>query len=214
MGRETERKRMVDRQIRSRGVRDEAVLAAMLAVPRERFVPEDRAKLAYDDTALPIGEGQTISQPYVVAVMAEALALKPDDRVLEVGAGSGYAAAVLAQIANEVYAIERHATLAGRARARLASLGYDNVEIVAGDGTLGWPEKAPFDAIAVAAGGPEVPRPLLEQLASGGRLVIPVGPAQSQELLCVIRAGSDTFDEVSLGRVQFVPLIGSEGWAR
>jgi protein-L-isoaspartate(D-aspartate) O-methyltransferase len=205
---------MVERQIERRGVRDERVLDAMRAVPREYFVPEDHAEFAYDDTPLPIEEGQTISQPYIVAVMVETLALKPTDRVLEVGAGSGYAAAVIGQIADEVYAIERYRTLAENARARMASLGYDNVEIVAGDGTLGWAEKAPFDAIAVSAGGPEVPQPLLDQLAIGGRLVIPVGDeARAQELIRVTRVDEHEFEQVSLGRVQFVPLIGSAGWA-
>lgn len=211
---DADRKRMVERQIRSRGVRDVAVLEAMGTVPRERFVRADQREFAYDDTPLPIDEGQTISQPYIVAVMVEALALKPTDRVLEVGAGSGYAAAVISRIAKHVYAIERHRKLAERARERMVSLGYENVEIVAGDGTLGWVENAPFDAIAVAAGGPEIPQPLLEQLAIGGRLVIPVGDgARTQELMRVTRTGEHEFEEASLGRVQFVPLIGSAGWA-
>ncbi len=214
MSREADRRRMVERQIESRGVHDERVLDAMRSVPREMFVPEDHADFAYDDTPLPIAEAQTISQPYIVALMVEALALEPTDRVLEVGAGSGYAAAVIGQIADEVYAIERYRTLADGARARMASLGYDNVAVVAADGTLGWAEKAPFDAIAVAAGGPEVPQPLLDQLAIGGRLVIPVGKeARAQELLRVTRVDEHEFEQVSLGRVQFVPLIGSAGWA-
>jgi protein-L-isoaspartate(D-aspartate) O-methyltransferase len=211
---ESDRERMVARQIAGRGVRDEAVLRAMRLVPRERFVPEEYVEFAYDDTPLPIAEGQTISQPYIVAVMIEALALRPDDRVLEVGAGSGYAAAVIGQIVEHVYAIERYRTLARAARERMAALGYQNVEVVAGDGTLGLPEHAPFDAIAVAAGGPEVPQPLLDQLAIGGRLVIPVGDeVRTQELVRVTRVGEHEYDEVSLGRVQFVPLIGSAGWA-
>ncbi len=214
MGREADRHRMVERQIRRRGVRSEAVLEAMRTVPRERFVEEKYAEFAYDDTPLPIEEGQTISQPYIVAVMAEALRLEPADRVLEVGAGSGYAAAVLGQVAGEVYAIERYRSLAGRARDRMRELGYDNVEVSAGDGTLGWAEKAPFDAIAVAAGGPEVPQPLLDQLAIGGRLVIPVGDEpRTQELVRVTRLGEHEYEQTSLGRVQFVPLIGSAGWA-
>ncbi|KPJ83748.1 MAG: protein-L-isoaspartate O-methyltransferase [Gemmatimonas sp. SG8_23] len=214
MTREADRNRMVSRQIENRGVRDEAVLEAMRSVPRERFVPEAYAEFAYDDTPLPIEEGQTISQPYIVAVMAEALDLRPGDRVLEVGAGSGYAAAVIGQIAEHVYAIERYRSLARSARVRIEALGYGNVEIVAGDGTLGLPEHAPFDAIAVAAGGPEVPKPLLEQLAVGGRLVIPVGDeTRAQELVRVTRLGEHEFEETSLGRVQFVPLIGSAGWA-
>ena len=208
------RRRMVERHLGGRGVRDPRVLHAMGSVPRERFVREDLVEFAYDDTPLPIDEGQTISQPYVVALMLEALELEPTDRVLEVGAGSGYAAAVMGRIVAEVFAIERYRTLAEKARARMAELGYDNVEVVAGDGTLGWPEKAPFDAIAVAAGGPEVPAPLLAQLAIGGRLVIPVGAdARSQELIRVRRVAEHEFVEDSLGRVQFVPLIGSAGWA-
>jgi protein-L-isoaspartate(D-aspartate) O-methyltransferase len=180
---ESTRHRMVETQIASRGVRDPRVLGAMRDVPRERFVPEALLEFAYEDTPLPIEEGQTISQPYIVAVMAETLQLAPSDRVLEVGAGSGYAAAVLGRAAGEVYAIERHPLLAELARQRVAELGYDNVTILCGDGTLGSPEHAPFDAIAVAAGGPEVPRALLEQLKIGGRLVIPVGAdLRSQEL--------------------------------
>jgi protein-L-isoaspartate(D-aspartate) O-methyltransferase len=209
-----DRRRMVERQIRSRGVRDEAVLEAMRAVPRDRFVLPEYAEFAYEDTPLPIEEGQTISQPYIVAVMLEALELEPGDRVLEVGAGSGYAAAVMGRIVDEVIAVERHRTLADRAAERMSALGYDNVRVVAGDGTLGWPENAPFDAIAVAAGGPEVPRPLLDQLAVGGRLVIPVGEeARAQELIRVTRLAEHEFEQRSLGRVQFVPLIGSAGWA-
>jgi protein-L-isoaspartate(D-aspartate) O-methyltransferase len=205
---------MVERQVVSRGVQDERVLAAMRTVPRERFVQEGYEEFAYEDTPLPIEEGQTISQPYIVAVMVEALALRPGDKVLEVGAGSGYAAAVIGQIAGQVFAIERYRTLAKRARERMALMGYDNVQVVAGDGTLGLEEEAPFDAIAVAAGGPEVPQPLLDQLAIGGRLVIPVGhDAREQELIRVTRVGEHQFDQTSLGRVQFVPLIGSAGWA-
>lgn len=212
--RAAERAHMVDRQLVRRGIRDARVLEAMRTVPRERFVGEEMAEFAYDDAPLPIEHGQTISQPYIVAVMVEALALRPEDRVLEVGAGSGYAAAVLGQVARQVHAIERHRALAEQARTRMAALGYDNVEVVAGDGTLGWAEKAPFDAIVVAAGGPEVPRPLLEQLAVGGRLVIPVGvEARAQELVRVTRVDEHEFVEDRLGRVQFVPLIGSAGWA-
>jgi len=212
--RRDERLRMVERQIEGRGVTADAVLEAMRTVPRERFVRADYAEFAYEDTPLPIEEGQTISQPYIVAVMLEALKLRPSDRVLEVGAGSGYAAAVLGQIVDEVTAIERYRSLAEGARQRMAELGYDNVEVVAGDGTLGWPERVPFDAIAVAAGGPEVPKPLLDQLAVGGRLVIPVGDeARAQKLIRVTRTTEHEFEEVSLGRVHFVPLIGSAGWA-
>jgi len=212
--RRVERERMVERQIRRRGVRDPVVLAAMRAVPRERFVRLEDAESAYEDRPLPIGEGQTISQPYIVGLMAEALELGSGDRVLEVGAGSGYAAAVLSRIAAEVFGIERHATLAAAAGERIRALGYHNVCIVAGDGTLGLPEHAPFDAILVSAGGPEVPAALLAQLAPEGRLVIPVGDGQGrQELLRIRRTGDDRYDETSLGQVQFVPLIGEGGWS-
>jgi protein-L-isoaspartate(D-aspartate) O-methyltransferase len=205
---------MVERQLERRGIRDARVLTAMRTVPRERFVGADMSEFAYDDTPLPIEEGQTISQPYIVALMLEALGIEPGDRVLEVGAGSGYAAAVLGQVAGRVYAIERHRRLAEQARVRMADLGYDNVEVVAGDGTLGWSEKGPFDGIVVAAGGPEVPKPLLEQLALGGSLVIPVGTeARAQELVRVTRVAPHEYVEDRLGRVQFVPLIGSAGWA-
>ncbi len=208
------RLKMVENQIASRGVRDNGVLEAMREVPRERFVPERLREFAYDDSPLPIEEGQTISQPYIVAVMVEALHLDRQDRVLEIGAGSGYAAAVISRIAREIYTVERHPLLAELARQRAGELGYKNLKVRSGDGTLGWPEEAPFDAIVVAAGGPEVPQSLLEQLAIGGRLVIPVGDdVKYQELLCVERTGEHAYDRRSLGRVQFVPLIGSEGWA-
>jgi protein-L-isoaspartate(D-aspartate) O-methyltransferase len=207
------RRDMVQRQIAGRGVRDRRVLDALLAVPREVFVPERLHEFAYDDTALPIEEEQTISQPYIVALMAEALEIGPDDRVLEVGAGSGYAAAVLSRIAREVYAIERHAALAELARERMRRLGYTNVHIIHGDGTLGWPEHAPYDAIAVAAGGPDVPPALRSQLATGGRLVIPIGTdPRLQELVRVRRTGPDEFKRESLGAVRFVPLVGAQGW--
>ncbi|MCA8941302.1 MAG: protein-L-isoaspartate(D-aspartate) O-methyltransferase [Planctomycetes bacterium] len=210
---ERERARMVDRQIAARGVRNERVLNAMRTVPREEFVAGRMREFAYEDSPLPIEEGQTISQPYIVAVMAEALDLRPTDRVLEVGAGSGYAACVLSRIAAEVFAIERWEQLAQLAQERADRLGYDNVRVLCGDGTRGWAEHAPFDAIAVAAGGPEVPQSLLEQLAIGGRLVIPVGKdARTQELLHIRRTGEHAFDRKSLGAVRFVPLIGSEGW--
>ena len=208
------RRRMVDEQIAARRVADSAVLDAMRAVPREMFVPPSAAEFAYDDTPLPIEEGQTISQPYVVALMAEALELTPRDRVLEIGAGSGYAAAVLSRIVAEVYAIERHAALAESASRRMRNLGYDNVHILHGDGTLGWPEHAPYDAIVVAAGGPSVPEALRAQLAVGGRLVIPVGATpRAQELVRVTRVGPNEYRQEELGSVQFVPLIGAQGWA-
>lgn len=209
-----QRDRMVQQQIAARGVTDEPTLAAMRAVPRERFVPESVVEFAYEDAPLPIEEGQTISQPFIVALMTSALELKPTDRVLEIGAGSGYAAAVLGRIARSVYAVERYESLASLAAKRMADLGYDNVTVQCGDGTLGWPAHAPYDAILVSAGGPEVPQSLLDQLAIGGRLVIPVGTTpRAQELLHIRRTGKHEYDETSLGAVQFVPLIGTEGWS-
>jgi protein-L-isoaspartate(D-aspartate) O-methyltransferase len=206
------RRRMVE-ELAARDIGAPRVLDAMGAVPRERFVPTPQAPYAYDDGPLPIGEGQTISQPYVVALMTEALRLTPTDRVLEIGTGSGYAAAVLAEIAAEVYTVERVAPLAESARARLAALGYEKVHVRHGDGTLGWPEHAPYDAIVVTAGGPSVPSSLLDQLAIGGRLVMPVGPsAWSQRLVRVVRRAADDYAHHDLGEVAFVPLIGAEGW--
>jgi protein-L-isoaspartate(D-aspartate) O-methyltransferase len=204
---------MVESQIAARGVRDSAVLVAMGKVPRERFVPLHLADEAYDDCALPIGEGQTISQPYIVALMTEALQLGPRDRVLEIGTGSGYAAAVLAEIAATVYTIERVEPLAEAARRRLADLGYATVQVRCGDGTLGWPEHAPYDAIVVTAGGPEIPKALLDQLATGGRLVMPVGLSlHAQHLVRVVRQAPEDDDTEDLGGVAFVPLIGEQGW--
>jgi protein-L-isoaspartate(D-aspartate) O-methyltransferase len=209
-----ERDRMVDVQIARRGVRDPYVLNAMRRVPREAFVEAGFEEFAYEDGPLPIGEGQTISQPYIVALMIEAAEVKPGDSVLEVGAGSGYAAAVMSQISNRVYAIERHASLVEAARQRLQQLGYDNVELRVGDGTKGWPEAAPFDAILVAAGGPEVPDALKQQLAPGGRLVIPVGDdLHDQRLAKITRRSGTQFEQEDLGAVRFVPLIGEQGWA-
>jgi protein-L-isoaspartate(D-aspartate) O-methyltransferase len=210
---EDKRRRMIEDQIAARGIVDQAVLQAMAVVPRELFVPDSAVEFAYEDTPLPIEGGQTISQPYIVALMAGALKLTPRDRVLEVGAGSGYAAAVLSRIAAEVYAIERHEALAELARRRMTELGFDNVHILHGDGTLGWPEHAPYDAIVVAAGGPVVPEALRAQLAIGGRLVIPVGTTpRLQELMRVTRTGQTQYREEELGGVQFVPLIGAQGW--
>ncbi|MBW2245546.1 MAG: protein-L-isoaspartate(D-aspartate) O-methyltransferase, partial [Deltaproteobacteria bacterium] len=196
-----------------RGVRSPAVLDAMRKVRREGFVPSYLGEFAYEDAPLPIEEEQTISQPYIVALMVEALALEGHERVLEIGTGSGYAAAVLAEIAREVYTIERHEKLARSAELRLAEEGYGQVRVRCGDGTLGWPEQAPFDAIVVAAGGPSVPDSLRQQLAIGGRLVIPVGEQVGlQTLRRITRVDVDEFREEDLGGVRFVPLIGEEGW--
>jgi protein-L-isoaspartate(D-aspartate) O-methyltransferase len=208
------RDRMVDVQISRRGIRDRHVLDAMRDVPREAFVEPGLEEFAYEDGPLPIGQGQTISQPYIVALMIEAAEVKPGDRVLEVGAGSGYAAAVMSRIAAQVHAIERHPALGEAARRRFATLGYRNVELRVGDGTKGWPEAAPFDAILVAAGGPAVPPALTEQLAVGGRLVIPVGEEERQQtLLKITRRSEAEYEEEDLGAVMFVPLIGEQGWA-
>jgi protein-L-isoaspartate(D-aspartate) O-methyltransferase len=208
------RERMVKTQIAGRGVQDPSVLKAMREVPREVFVEPGLEEFAYEDGPLPIGASQTISQPYIVALMIEAAELKPTDRVLEVGVGSGYAVAVMSRIAAKVYGIERHATLLNAAKRRLEKLGYDNVELRVGDGTCGWPEAAPFDAILVAASGPEVPQPLKEQLAIGGRLVIPVGSQQfRQTLRKFTRLSKTQYEEEDLGGVAFVPLIGAQGWA-
>src|SRR5438067_5185841 len=206
--RSRDRDRMVDVQIARRGVRARHVLDAMRRVPREAFVEPGFEEFAYEDAALPIRDGQTISQPYIVALMIEAAEVKPGDNVLEVGAGSGYAAAVMSQIADRVHAIERHPSLGEAAQQRFRRLGYDNIELRIGDGTRGWPEEAPFDAILVAAGGPEVPRALKDQLAIGGRLVIPVGKeAGAQALLKVTRTSPIVYEEENLGAVMFVPLI-------
>ena len=204
---------MVQRQIERRGVSDARVLAAMRKVDREAFLPEAMREFAYEDSALPIEEGQTISQPYIVARMIDAAHLQPGDRVLEIGAGSGYAAAVMAELVLRVYTIERHAALARLAEERLRTMGYGNVDVRVGDGTLGWPEAAPFDAIIAAAGGPRVPPALTQQLAVGGRLVMPVGDMPThQHLIRVTRTGDDTFDTETLDEVTFVPLIGAAGW--
>src|SRR5688500_5505885 len=207
------RERMVERQVERRGIHDPRVLAAMRRVPREAFVDPAMREYAYEDSPLPIEAGQTISQPYIVALMVEAAELEPGDRVLEIGAGSGYAAAVMAAIADEVYAIERQPALAAQARDRFERLGYANIRLREGDGTRGWPDAAPFDAILAAAGGPEVPYVLLQQLAIGGRLVMPVGEQSQQRLVKVVRTSEHTFEtRPSLGDVRFVPLIGQHGW--
>ena len=202
---------MVRRQVEARGIRDPRVLAALREVPREHFVPEGLAEFAYDDTPLPIAEGQTISQPFIVASMIEGAEIEPGDRVLEVGAGSGYAAAVISRIAEEVFAIERHKPLADAAELRLAQLGYRNVTVIAADGSGGLPDEAPFDAILVAARGPDVPEALKQQLKPGGRLIIPVGDESIQSLCCVTRTGENDWASHDLGPVRFVPLIGAHG---
>ena len=208
-----QRRQMVDVQIARRGVRDEAVLEAMRTVPREHFVGEGMEAFAYEDAPLPIAGGQTISQPYIVAAMIEAAEIGPGDCVLEVGAGSGYAAAVLGQVASKVVAIERHETLAQLARERIEALGYGNVAVRIGDGSHGLPAEAPFDAILVSAGGPEVPGALKAQLAVGGRLIIPVGDREDQKLCKVTRIDAERYEAEDLGAVTFVPLIGAGGWA-
>ena len=203
---------MVETQLVRRGVSDAMVLDAFRRVPREAFLPPALSEFAYRDTPLPIAEEQTISQPYIVAVTVEALALRGGERVLEVGTGSGYAAAILGHIAGDVFTIERHASLAAEAEERLGRLGHSNVRVRRGDGTLGWPENAPYDAIAVAAGAPEVPHALIEQLAPGGRLVIPIGPDESRQVLTRIVREPSGFREEPLTDVRFVPLVGEQGW--
>jgi protein-L-isoaspartate(D-aspartate) O-methyltransferase len=201
------RERMVRNQLEARGIRSQRVLDAFRAVPREHFVAPGQADEAYEDRPLPIGEGQTISQPYVVGVMVEALDPGPDETVLEVGAGSGYAAAILAQLAGRVHAVERHASLASRARERLASLGVE-VDLRTGDGRAGLPDAAPFDAILVSAGATAVPDRLVDQLAPGGRLVVPVGRGGDQELLRITRSADGALTTDRLGHVRFVPFVG------
>lgn len=205
------RARMVERQLRRRGIADERVLAAMATVPREEFVPERYRGRAYADSALPIGEGQTISQPWIVAAICQALELEGAERVLEIGSGSGYSAAVLARLAGEVIGIERHESLALEARHVLDVLGAENVELLVGDGSRGLPERAPFEAIAVHATAPAPPRTLLGQLADGGRLVVPIA-AERADLLTVFRRRGDELHSEEIGPCRFVPLIGEEGF--
>jgi protein-L-isoaspartate(D-aspartate) O-methyltransferase len=207
------RERMVRRQIEARGIADPTILDAFREVPREAFVDEGHRQSAYDDQPLPIEAGQTISQPYMVAVMIEAVEISSGDVVLDVGSGSGYAAAVISRIARAVIGIERQHDLVVSARERLQCLGYDNVMIVKGDGTRGWPDEAPFDAILASATGSHVPTALIDQLAPGGRLVMPIGdPANVQDLIKIVKRGDGSLIEENLGRVRFVPLIGEEGW--
>ena len=205
---------MVERQLRRRGITEPDILDAFRAVPREEFVGEKYEHLAYGDHPLPIEAGQAISQPYIVALTIQAAEIKPGNKVLEVGAGSGYAAAVISRIAGKVIGMERHHDLVDVARDRLKRLGYDNVEIVEGDGTRGCPDEAPFDAIVAAASGSHVPKAFLEQLADGGRIVMPVGePGWVQELIKVTKQDDGTLMQQKLGGVRFVPLIGEEGWS-
>ena len=208
------RDNMVDSQIADRGVRSHLVLGAMQTVPREAFLPESLREFAYEDAPLPIAENQTISQPYIVALMTEALALEGGEKVLEIGTGSGYAAAILSRIAKEVYTIERIGQLAEKSSAVLADLGYNNVHVLHADGTRGWPDQAPYDAIVVAAGSPEIPESLKAQLKIGGRLVIPVGSDRRyQELVRVVRVSEHEYKTEDIADVRFVPLVGEEGWA-
>jgi len=204
------RQQMVRSQLRDRGIVDERVLDAMLRVPRHEFAPERYRGQAYEDHPLPIGEGQTISQPFIVALMLEALTIGADDRVLEVGTGSGYVTALLAELARQVISIERHASLADDARALLAGMGYTNVRVIEGDGAQGFPVCAPYDAILVSAAAPELPRPLVEQLAEGGRMIIPVGREDSQQLQLIhMHDGRPTIQLRELCR--FVPLVSGQG---
>ena len=208
-----EREAMVERHLRRRGISEPEILDAFRAVPREAFISNEYARLAYGDHPLPIEANQTISQPYIVALMIQAAAIKAGDKVLEVGAGSGYAAAVVSRIADRVIGIERQHALVEIARERLQRLGYDNVEILEGDGTKGCREEAPFDAILAAASGSHVPRPLVEQLAPEGRIVMPIGePGWVQELIKVTKQEDGILRQENLGDVRFVPLIGEEGW--
>jgi len=207
----TQRRSMVESQLRARGIRDERVLAAMFHVPRHQFVSEEHRDQVYEDHPIPIGEGQTISQPYIVAIMLEALALNPSDTVLEIGTGSGYQTALLAELTRHVYSIERHDALARAARETLARLGFNNVEVFVADGSRGLPDRAPFDAIVVSAAAPQIPPPLFEQLREAGRMVIPVGPAHAQELQ-LVRKHEGQPVVTSMEGCRFVPLIGSEGY--
>ncbi len=204
---------MVQRHLKTRGIKSQAVLSAVKAVPREEFVPGTLAEFAYEDSPLPIGEGQTISQPYIVAVMTELMELSRGARILEIGTGSGYAAAILSRMVDEVFTVERHRNLAEAAKERFQRLGYENIHVIHGDGTLGLPEHAPYDAIVVTAGAPKVPQALKDQLAMGGRLVIPTGPTpRIQELVRVKRISEEEFRQEELFSVRFVPLIGEAGW--
>lgn len=205
------RQQMVAEQLAARGIRSRRVLEAMKTVPRHMFVPHNERGEAYADRALALARGQTISQPFMVATMTEALAPQPGDRVLEIGTGSGYQTAVLAELVREVYTVERDPELALHARELLEEMGYGNVRYLVGDGSLGWPSQAPFDSILVTAGAPDVPRELQAQLRDGGRIVIPIGTRNEQELYRVVRRGS-AFEKEWITSCRFVPLVGEEGW--
>ena len=202
---------MVEHQIAARGIHDPGVLAAMLEIPRHLFIPPPYDRAAYDDNPLPIGNGQTISQPYIVALMTELLHLKPTDNVLEIGAGSGYQAAIISRLVRKLTTIERIAAIAELARTNLKSLGIDNVVVLEGDGTTGYPDNAPYEGIIITAATPTVPQPLIDQLADGGTLVAPVGGHDIQELITLHKQGRSIIQE-SHGGVRFVPLIGQHGW--
>jgi protein-L-isoaspartate(D-aspartate) O-methyltransferase len=209
-----EREAMVERQLQRRGIVEPQILDAFRSVPREAFIADEHAHLAYGDHPLPIEAGQTISQPYIVALMVQAARIGRGSSVLEVGSGSGYAAAVISRIAARVIGVERQHELVEVARERMRRLGYDNIEIVEGDGTMGWPEGAPYDAILAAASGSHVPKALIEQLAAGGRIVMPLGsPDAVQHLVQLTKAGDGSLQQSDLGAVRFVPLIGEEGWS-
>ena len=205
------KKSMIDTQLKSRGISSSEVLRAMSVVPREKFVSSEYIEAAYNDGPLSIGSGQTISQPYMVAMMTEALMLRKNDKVLEIGTGSGYQAAVLQEIASHIYSVERISSLAENAKKLLGSLGYSDIKIKVEDGTLGWPEEAPFDAIIVTSGSPSVPETLMSQLSDGGRMIIPVGSRNHQRIIRIIRSGDNYSKEEMLSCI-FVPLIGKYGW--
>jgi protein-L-isoaspartate(D-aspartate) O-methyltransferase len=212
MGVSDDRSAMIQKQLRARGIQDERLLDVMSHIPRERFMPAAIRHMAYEDRALPIGSGQTISQPFIVALMTEALELSPESRVLEIGTGSGYQTAILSALAGEVYTIERHEELTRLARQVIAELELENVHFLVGDGTLGFPEAAPYDAIMVTATGPRMPQPLWEQLAEGGRLVMPIGE-EDRQLLQVIQKIEGRAHTETLSACRFVPLVGVEGWS-
>ena len=206
------RRRMIEQQIVARGISDQRVLEAMLAIPRHLFVEAGLQSHAYGDASLPIGEKQTISQPYMVAAMTAALELKGDERILEIGTGSGYQTAVLSKLVKRVYSVERIALLASRARKILDQLQMSNINIKVGDGTIGWRDQAPFAGILVAAGSPDVPTKYLEQLEIGGKLVLPIGDQEQQILMRIVRKDEDRFEREQLMGCRFVPLIGEQGW--